>query len=296
MSNNKKQPLFDKGNLWCPGCPLGLIWRRILTVLGSNAIASIGSSCSGMSAVLHPSPVNIPTIHVGMPGPAATMTGISVALEILRLKGKRPKDEKTTVFAVAGDGGTADIGMASLSGAAERNDDGIYICFDNEAYMNTGIQRSSLTPQFSWTTTTLSGKAQFKKNLAMIMAAHQVPYVATSTVGYLKDFSNKLKKARDIGPGFKFIHLLGPCPIGWRFPTELTMEISRLAVETGIWPLYEVQHGRLRMTVKIKERKHVREYLKRQKRFSHLDDKIIDEIDRMVEENPMPTFLETKDC
>ena len=262
---------------------------------GPNAIGSIGSTCSGMSAVLHPSPLNIPTIHVGMPGPAAAMTGISVALEILRKKGKRPKDEKITVFTVAGDGGTADIGMAALSGAAERNDDGIYICFDNEAYMNTGIQRSSLTPQYSWTTTTLSGKPQFKKNLAMIMAAHQIPYVATATIGYLKDFTDKLKKARDIGPGFKFIHLLGPCPIGWRFPTEMTIEISRLAVETGIWPLYEVESSVFRFTTKIRERKHVREYLLPQKRFSHLDDKALDEIDRMIEESPTPLFLETKD-
>ena len=143
MSRSNREPLFAKGNLWCPGCPLGLIWRKIVEVTGPQAMASIGSTCSGMSAVLHPSPLNIPTIHIGMPGPAAAMTGISVALEILRKKGKRPSDEKITVLAVAGDGGTADIGMASLSGAAERNDDGIYICFDNEAYMNTGIQRSS---------------------------------------------------------------------------------------------------------------------------------------------------------
>jgi len=223
-----------------------------------------------------------------MPGPAAGMTGISAAMEILRLKGKRPSNERTTVFAVAGDGGTADIGMASLSGAAERNDDGVYICFDNEAYMNTGIQRSSLTPQFSWTTTTLSGKPQSKKNLAMIMAAHQIPYVATATIGYLKDFTDKLTNARDLGPGFKFIHLLGPCPIGWRFPTEMTMEISRLAVETGIWPLFEVERGVLRVTKEITERKHVREYLKPQKRFSHLDEEAMDKIDQMIAANPSP--------
>ncbi len=290
MSTSKKEPLFAKGNLWCPGCPLGLIWRKIVEVTGPNAIGSIGSTCSGMSAVLHPSPLNIPTIHVGMPGPAAAMSGISAALEILRIKGKRPSDEKITAFAVAGDGGTADIGMASLSGAAERNDDGIYICFDNEAYMNTGIQRSSLTPRYSWTTTTLSGKSGFKKNLAMIMAAHGIPYVATASIGFVKDFTAKLKKARDIGPGFKFIHLLGPCPIGWRFPTELTMEMGRLAVETGIWPLYEVENGELRITREIKGRRHVREYLKPQKRFSQLDERTMEQIDRMIEESPLPVF------
>jgi pyruvate ferredoxin oxidoreductase beta subunit len=287
----EKPRLFDKGNLWCPGCPLGLVWKKIVDITGPNAMASIGSTCSGMSAVLHPSPLNIPTIHIGMPGPAAGMTGISAALEILRIKGKRPHDEKTTVFAVAGDGGTADIGMAALSGAAERNDDGIYICFDNEAYMNTGIQRSSLTPQYSWTTTTPSGKPQAKKNLAMIMAAHQIPYVATATIAYLKDFTDKMKKARDLGAGFKFIHLLGPCPIGWRFPTEMTMEISRLAVETGIWPLFEVEHGVMRITTEIKDRRHVKEYLRPQKRFSHLDDETLDEIDRLVEANPVPQII-----
>lgn len=284
MKEEHTQPLFDKGNLWCPGCPLGLIWRKILEVTGPMAMASIGSTCSGMSAVLHPSPVNIPTIHIGMPGPAAAMAGISAALEILRKKGKRRADEKITVFTMAGDGGTADIGMAALSGAAERNDDGIYICFDNEAYMNTGIQRSSLTPRYSWTTTTISGKPQFKKNLAMIMAAHGIPYVATATVGYMADLTKKLKKARDLGSGFKFIHLLGPCPVGWRFPTNMTLEISRLAVETGIWPLYEIEGGALRITTDIKHRKHVREYMRPQKRFSHLDDETINQIDRFIAE------------
>ena len=177
MKRANKQVLLSKGNLWCPGCPLGLIWRKFLEITGPNAIASIGSTCAGMSAVLFPSPLNIPTIHIGMPGPAAAMTGISAALQILRVKGKRPPDQRITVFTMAGDGGTADIGMASLSGAAERNDDGIYVCFDNEAYMNTGIQRSSMTPEYSWTTTTLLGKAQPKKNLPMIMAA---PWMGTS--------------------------------------------------------------------------------------------------------------------
>ena len=148
----------------------------------------------------------------------------------------------------------------------------------------------SSTPQYSWTTTTLSGKPQFKKNLAMIMAAHGIPYVATATAGFIKDLTAKLKKARDMGPGFKFIHLLGPCPVGWRFPTEMTMEISRLAVETGIWPLYEVEDGVLRVTREIKNRKHVREYLTLQKRFSHLDEKAMEQIDRMIEENPLPAF------
>jgi pyruvate ferredoxin oxidoreductase beta subunit len=247
-----------------------------------------------MSAVLHPSPLNIPTIHIGMPGPAAAISGISAALEILRIKGKRPPNERITVFALAGDGGTADIGMAALSGAAERNDDGIYVCFDNEAYMNTGIQRSSMTPEHSWTTTTLLGKGQPKKNLPLIMAAHKVPYVATATFGYLKDFTDKVKKARDLGPGFKYIHLLAPCPIGWRFPTELTMEVSRLAVETGIWPLYEVEKGSIRITTVVEQRKHVREYLKPQKRYSHLDEAALDRIDRMVMQNQFPKFCKVE--
>lgn len=292
MRMGKAIPLIRPGNFFCPGCPAGVIWKLILKVLGPNCIASIGSSCIGMPAVLYPSPLDIPTIHVGMPGPAAVISGISAALEILRGKEKRSFNDRINVIAIAGDGGTADIGMAALSGLAERNDDGIYFCFDNEAYMNTGIQRSSLTPVRSWTTTTPSGKYQMKKDLPMIMAAHRIPYVATVSIGFPNDFLAKVRKARDLGKGFKYIHILAPCPIGWGFPTEKTVEISRLAVETGIWPLYEVEAGVLRVTWRNEVRKPVRDYFRMQKRFSHMTEEDIKEIESIVKENPGLSFCQ----
>jgi pyruvate ferredoxin oxidoreductase beta subunit len=283
----KNLSLIRPGNFYCPGCPAGIIWKLLLKALGPDCIASIGSTCVGMPAILYPSPLDIATLHVGMPGPAAALSGISAALEILTQKGKRPADEKINVFAIAGDGGTADIGMASLSGAAERNDNGIYFCFDNEAYMNTGIQRSSLTPTGAWTTTTPSGKFQKKKDLPMIMAAHHIPYVATACIGFPNDFSAKVKKAMDIGSGFKFIHILAPCPIGWGFPTEKTVEVSRLAVESGLWPLYEIEAGIKRLTWDDKVKKPVRDYFRMQKRFSHLTEADIDEIEVLVKKDQL---------
>jgi pyruvate ferredoxin oxidoreductase beta subunit len=288
----KRDPLLRPGNFFCPGCPAGVIWKLILEVLGPNCIASIGSTCIGMPAVLYPSPLDIATIHVGMPGPAAVISGISAALEILREKGKITSDKKVTVIGLAGDGGTADIGFAALSGLAERNDDGIYFCFDNEAYMNTGIQRSSLTPARSWTTTTLSGKSEGKKDLPMIMAAHRIPYVATVSIGFPNDFLAKVRKARDLGKGFKYVHILAPCPVGWGFPTEKTVEISRLAVETGIWPLYEVEAGILRVTWESEVRRPVRDYFRMQKRFSHMTEEAIKTIESMVEQNPRLSFCQ----
>ncbi len=288
----EKDGLIRPGNFFCPGCPAGVIWKLILRVLGSNCIASIGSTCVGMPAILYPSPLNIPTLHVGMPGPAAVVSGISAALEILREKGKRPGDEQITVIAVAGDGGTADIGFSALSGLAERNDDGIYFCFDNEAYMNTGIQRSSLTPAKSWTTTTLTGKSQFKKDLPMILAAHRVPYVATVSIGFPEDFLRKVKKARDLGKGFKYLHCLAPCPIGWGFATEKTIEVSRLAVETGVWPLIEIEGGVVRRTWDKETRKPVRDYFRMQKRFSHLTEEEIEGIQAVIDRNVLPSFCQ----
>ena len=160
--------------------------------------------------------------------------------------------------------------MAALSGAAERNDDGICFCFDNEAYMNTGIQRCGSTPRFSWTTSTVEGKVEGKKDLPRIMAAHDVPYVATVSVAYPEDFIRKFEKARDMEPGFRYIHVHSPCPTGWRFPEEKTIEVARLAVETGVWPLKEAVHGDVRHTYIPNRLRAVTEYLQPQRRFRHL--------------------------
>lgn len=274
---------FKGGHLLCPGCTGGTFWRLITKVLGKNSINTLGATCISLPPAVFPSVLDIPSIYVSMATPAPLITGVSAALRALKRKGKLTEEESITVFAVAGDGGTADIGFAALSGAAERNDDGIYFCFDNEAYMNTGIQRSSQTPAKTWTTSTLGGKIQPKKDMPTIMAAHRIPYVATASIGFPDDLIRKVKKAKDMGKGFRYIHTLCACAPGWRIPENKVIEISRLAVECGMWLLYEIEQGELRLTYKPSKRKAVREYLSRQGRFSHLTENevkaIQDEVD-----------------
>ena len=278
-----RREYFKGGHTLCPGCPGGTLWRLMTKVMGENSIAILGSTCISLPPAVFPSVLDIPSISVSMATPAPLITGVSVALKILKRKGKLAKDEKINVFAIAGDGGTADIGFAGLSGAAERNDNGTYFCFDNEAYMNTGVQRSSLTPEKTWTTSTLEGKVQPKKNLPMIMAAHQVPYVATASIGFPDDFIMKAKKARDMEGGFRYIHVHSPCPTGWRFPEKKTIEMARLAVDCGTWLLYGIEKGEWTLTYKPTRRKPVVEYLSRQGRFSHLTEKEIEEIQTNVD-------------
>jgi pyruvate ferredoxin oxidoreductase beta subunit len=208
-----------------------------------------------------------------MASSAALLSGMSAAIEVLQEKGRMRLKEKIHLVSLVGDGCSADIGFSCLSGAAERNVDAIYICFDNEAYMNTGIQRSSQTPAMAWTTTSLGGKKQPKKDLPTIMVGHGIPYVATATLGFYDDLKEKLTRARDMGPGFKYIHVLSPCPPGWRFPENKAIEVSRLAVETGLWILYEVEEGRMKITYRPKARKPVAAYLSSQGRFSSLTPK-----------------------
>jgi pyruvate/2-oxoacid:ferredoxin oxidoreductase beta subunit len=182
-------------------------------------------------------------------------------------------DEETTVVAWAGDGGTFDIGLQALSGAAERNDNFIYICSDNEAYMNTGIQRSSATPYLAWTTTTPIGnlKERPKKDMMAIMAGHHIPYAATACISYPEDLIQKIRKAKDM-KGTKFIHLLSPCPPGWRIASDEAIKVARLAVETKVFPLYEIEHGEIYMLTYQPRGIPVEEYLGQQGRFRHLTD------------------------
>ncbi len=261
---------FKGGHLLCPGCTGGIFWRLVSKVMGENSISALGATCISLPMAVFPSVFDISSIYVSMATPAPLVSGVSAALKILKRKGKLAKDEDINVFAVAGDGGTADIGFAGLSGAAERNDDGIYFCFDNEAYMNTGVQRSSQTPQKTWTTSTLEGKPQPKKDLPRIMAAHRIPYVATASIGFPGDLISKVEKAKEMQGGFRYIHTNCPCPPGWRFPENKAIEIARLAVDCGMWMLYEVEHGESRLTYRPAPRKPVVEYLSRQGRFGHL--------------------------
>ncbi|MBW1713338.1 MAG: pyruvate ferredoxin oxidoreductase, partial [Deltaproteobacteria bacterium] len=171
-----RQEYFKAGHLLCPGCTGGIFWRLLTKVMGPNSVSTLGATCISLPPAVFPSVLDLSSLYVAMATPAPLIAGVSTAVKILKRKGQLDPNQDMTIFAVAGDGGTADIGMAGLSGAAERNDDGVYFCYDNEAYMNTGIQRSSQTPRRSWTTSTLEGKPQPKKDLPAIMAAHGIPY------------------------------------------------------------------------------------------------------------------------
>ncbi len=253
------------GNAACPGCPETMGLRYVKMALGDNVVLVIPAGCSSVIQGIRPkSGINFPILNIVFASAASAASGMSSAFEMLG------QDVKVVVW--AGDGGTADIGFQALSGAAERNDDIIYICVDNEAYMNTGIQRSGLTPYGAWTTTTWTGKTEPKKPLPFIVLAHNVPYVATATVGYPQDFIEKLRKAATIR-GFKYIHLHAPCPVGWRFDPSLTAKIAQLAVQTGAFILFEYENGRFRLSPYSgmyrdpKRRVPLEEYLKLQGRF-----------------------------
>jgi len=272
------------GDAACPGCPIPIALKVISAVFQNKAILTIPACCT--SIVLGPYPgqsISISVVHVPFASAAAVASGI---VQALKLRNKRD----IAVIAWAGDGATADIGMSAVSGAAERNEDIIYIMYDNEAYMNTGIQRSSATPKGAWTTTTPTGKLENKKDVARIMIAHGVPYVATASVGYPHDFYSKLQKAKNI-EGFRFIHLHAPCPIGWRFDPRYTVKVAKLAVETGLWILYEYYNGKLTISgpsrpfIDPGKRRSVEEYLKIQGRFRSITDDLISDIKKYIEDS-----------
>jgi len=276
-----EQEIMQPGHLACQGCGGSLAMRYALKVFGKDTILTIPACC--WSVIDGPFPytaVGVPLFHTAFETAAIMASGIKAGLDI---QGKT----STNVIAWAGDGGTFDIGMAALSGAAERNDDVLYVCYDNEAYMNTGIQRSSATPQGAWTTTTpvKHYKRGRKKNIVEIMAAHRVPYTATASVGYPEDFIKKLKKAKETR-GFKFLHVLAPCPTGWKSEPKYTIKLAKLAVRTNVFPLYEIEDGiKYRQTIKVKERKPITEYFKYQGRFKHLKEEEVEFIQERVDED-----------
>ena len=273
------------GNSACAGCGMMIGWKILGMALGEEAVVSIPASCASVVQGLGPkSGIAMPVLNVPFASAASVATGISEAFKQLGVNGK--------AVVWAGDGGTADIGFAAVSAAAERNSDVLYIMYDNEAYMNTGIQRSSETPKGAWTTTTPTGKREAKKDVALILLAHGVPYVATASIAYPQDFYRKIKRASEIR-GFKFIHLFAPCPPGWLFDPSLTVEVARKAVETGAFILWEYDNGEFKLNppssglVDKKRRKPLTEYLKLQGRFAHLTEEQIrqmeEEIDRKWE-------------
>jgi pyruvate/2-oxoacid:ferredoxin oxidoreductase beta subunit len=273
-----KEEIMGSGHLACQGCGATLAMRLALKALGKNTVVVIPACC--WSVIDGPFPhslVNVPLFHTAFSAAPATASGIKAALEIL--------GKDTNVVAWAGDGGTYDIGLGTLSGAAERNDDMIYICYDNEAYMNTGIQRSSATPSGAWTTTTPveNPKETHKKDIISIMAAHRIPYIATASVAYPEDMIEKIKKAKGI-KGMRFILVFSPCPAGWKYAPQLTVKLARLAVQSRIFPLIEVENGiKWKLTKEIPHPKPIADYLKIQGRFRHLSKKDIEEIQQIVE-------------
>ncbi|MEJ2777300.1 3-methyl-2-oxobutanoate dehydrogenase subunit beta [Stygiolobus sp. RP850M] len=268
-----RQQNFFRGNAACPGCPIPKELDLLLEVMGKKTVLVVPASCSTViMGDIHGSPSPVPVVHSAFASAAAIASGLSRQLRI------RGEDAKVVVW--AGDGATGDIGFAAVSGAAERNEDILYVCYDNEAFMNTGIQRSSLTPFGAWTTTTPAGKREFKKPVPFIMIEHKIPYVATASITYPFDYQAKLRKAKNM-QGFRYIHLLSPCPPGWRFDSSLTIEVAKLAVETGVWPLFEVVNGEFSLTGVSKtlldksKRKPVEEYLKLQGRFAKMSEEEI---------------------
>jgi len=277
---------FAPGHRACQGCAEALAVRLIAKALGRNVIIASATGC--MEIISTPFPFTswrVPWFHVAFENTAAVASGIESGLKALMRKGRIPY-KKIVTLGMAGDGGTADIGLQALSGALERGHDMIYICTDNEAYMNTGIQRSSSTPFGAATTTSPAGKVKmgqmtWKKNMAAIAAAHNIPYVATACPSYPIDLVQKVKKAAAIeGPAY--LHILSVCPTGWRSTPENSIKLGRLAVETGVFPLYEIERGQYRLNVDFPKLRPMKEYTKLQGRFRHLSDEMLQEIEKRV--------------
>jgi pyruvate ferredoxin oxidoreductase beta subunit len=256
--------------------------------LGENTVIASATGCMEIVSSLYPSTAwEVPWIHVAFENAAAVASGVEAGLKALRKKGKID-NRYIKVVGMAGDGGTMDIGLQALSGAMERGHDMLFVCFDNEAYMNTGIQRSSGTPMGASTTTAPAGKISYgqktwKKNMPEIMVAHNIPYVATACPSYPLDFIRKVEKAKKI-KGPSYIHCFSVCPTGWRSPSHLTIALGRLVVETGIFPLYEVENGKYKISAEMpKKLKPIKDYFKAQGRFRHLGEHEIKMIQERVE-------------
>jgi len=268
------------GHVGCPGCGAAIAMKFVLRALGDKTMMVLPACCWSIIAGPYPqSTLQIPVIHSAFETGGAVASGVRAALDA---KG----DKETCVVTWAGDGGTFDIGFQALSGAVERNEDFIYVCYDNEAYMNTGIQRSSSTPYGAWTTTTpgQDWKKMRKKNIVEVLVAHRIPYAATASIAYPEDLTRKVAKARSI-KGSRFLHIFASCPTGWRIPSETAVKIARMAVQTNIFPLYEVENGS-KYTINFMPKGYlVKEYFRLQGRFKHLTERDLDQIQAMVEED-----------
>ena len=269
-----KKERLAPGHRMCPGCAAPIIIRQVLRATDNHVVMTNATGCLEVSTTIYPyTSWRIPWLHNAFENAAATMSGIETAYRALKKKGKMKKDIK--FLAVGGDGGTYDIGLQSLSGTLERGHDLVYLCYDNEAYMNTGIQRSSSTPFGANTKTTpvgkvKQGKEEFRKDLTEVVAAHNIPYVAQSSVSHWNDLIMKAQKAFNTkGPAF--LNVLSPCVPGWRIKSDETIKIARLAVETCFWPLYEIENGKYNLNYNPGDhKKPITDWVKPQGRFRHL--------------------------
>ncbi len=270
----KRPERLAPGHRLCAGCGASIIVRQMLAAIDAPVILSCATGCLEVATTIYPYTAwRVPWIHNAFENSASTMAGIEAAYRSMVRQGKIP-EQNVKFIAFGGDGGTYDIGIQALSGAMERGHQMLYVCYDNGAYMNTGIQRSSATPFGAHTTTSpagkvIPGKQQFRKDLTAIMAAHGIPYVAQAAPSQWRDLMRKTRKAVNCG-GPAFMNVLSSCNRGWRHGTDETIEITQLAVDTCYWPLYEVENGEWRLTYKPKKKKPVEEWLKRQGRFRHL--------------------------
>jgi len=270
------EDLFVGPNNGCPGCGVAIALRQATKVLGPRTMVTIPASCAATIGGSNLATAwKIPFFHALFECSAAVASGIKAGLE-------RQGKKDVVVVSWAGDAGSADIGFQALSGAAERNEDILHVCYDNEVAMNTGGQASSSSPESVFTTLTPAGKPTGKKDMLAIMAAHRVPYVASASIGYPEDFVNKVATARKV-KGFRYLHVLAPCFRGWQIPAARTVEMARLAVDSGLWPLYELVDGKKRVTVEPARRVPVKDYIRPQGRFAPLSDHDLEAIQRQVE-------------
>jgi len=277
MIQQVEKEYMRPGHMACPSCGEATTIRLVLKVLGEKTIMVILPSCVGVISATYPNATfAVPCFHSAFEIAAPTASGIANALKI---QGR----EDVTAVTFAGDGGTFDIGLQSLSGAADRNDNFIYVCLDNEAYMNTGIQSSSSTPQNAWTMTTPGGRKGRKKKFMQIIAAHRMPYAATASMGHPLDLMEKTARAKEI-KGTKFLHTLTPCATGWRMAESLSAKAAQLAVETKLFPLYEIIDGKeYRLTYEPKGLP-VSEYVKIQGRYRHFTPDDVARLQREVDD------------
>jgi len=286
----KKKPAFSPGHRLCAGCPVSIFTKMLTQVTDYDIVVGSATGCLEVASSIFPySAWNVPWVHSAFENAAASVSGIEAMYKALKKKNKISK--KIKCIAIGGDGGTYDIGIQALSAAMERGHDMLYICYDNGAYMNTGIQRSGATPLGAATTTTpagtvLAGKQQPRKDLTRIMVAHHVPYVAQASIHNPIDLSNKLKKGIELdGPAF--LNILSPCIPGWRIPPDSAVESARNAVETCFWPLYEVENQNYRVNYVPKNKLPLRDWLLTQGRFKHLKAPrfapLIDQMQRQVD-------------